>query len=62
MLCFLTFLNKDILLNMSYTVFKLDMLIFDIMMEGTMSQIFDLGSRFYFMKCRKYCFKKIVLK
>ena len=36
-----------------YTVFKIDMLILDTMMEGTVSQIFDLGPRFYFMKCRK---------
>ena len=45
--------NKDILLNILYTVFKIDMLILDAMMEGTMSQFFNLGPGFYFMKCRK---------
>ena len=47
----LFFLNKDILLNILYTVFKIDMFILETMMEGTISQIFDLGPRFYFMKC-----------
>ena len=47
------FLNKDILLNKLYTVFKIDMLILDTIIEGTVSQNFDLGPRFYFMKCRK---------
>ena len=47
------FFNKDILLDILYTVFKIDMLIPDTMMEGTVSQIFDLGPSFYFMKCRK---------
>ena len=46
------FFNKDILLDMLYTVFKIDMLILDTMMEGTVSQIFDLGPRFYFMDCK----------
>ena len=49
----MTFLNKDILLDISFTVFKIDMLILDTMMEGTVSQILDLGPRFYYMKCRK---------
>ena len=47
------FLNKDILLGKLYTVFKIDMLILDTIMEETVSQNFDLGPRFYFMKCRK---------
>ena len=34
------FLNKDILLDILYTVFKINMLIFDTMMEGTVSQFF----------------------
>ena len=34
------------------------MLILDTMMEGTMSQNYDLGPRFYFMKCRKLGLKK----
>ena len=49
----LIFFNKDIFLNKLHTVFKIDMLILDTIMEGTMSQNFDLGPRFYFMKCRK---------
>ena len=49
----LIFLNNDILLDILYTVFKIDMLILDTMMEGAVSQIFDLGPRFYSMKCRK---------
>ena len=44
---------KNVLLKMSYTVFKLHILILDSMMERTVSQIFYLGPRFYFMKCRK---------
>ena len=52
------FLNKDILLNIFYTVFKMYMLILDTMMEGSMSQIFKLGARFYLMKCRKKSLKK----
>ena len=47
------FLNKDIFLNKLHTIFKIDMLILDTIMEGTVSQNFDLGPRFYFMKCRK---------
>ena len=37
---------------------KLYMLILDYIMEGTVSQIFDLGPSFYFMKCRKKGLKK----
>ena len=47
------YLNKDILLDKIYTVFKIYILILDTIMEGTVSQNFDLGPRFYFMKCRK---------
>ena len=50
---FFIFFNKDILLNISSVVFKIDTLILDTMMEGIASQNFDLGLRFYFMKCRK---------
>ena len=52
------FSNKDFSLDMLYVVFKIDMLIFDTMMEGTESQNFDLGPRFYFMKRRKLWLKK----
>ena len=51
MFFFFTFFGRDILLNMSYTVFKLYMLILDTMMVGTLSQISYLGPTFYFMKC-----------
>ena len=44
------FLNKDILLDILYTVFKIYMLILGTVMEGTVSPILDLGPRFYFMK------------
>ena len=34
------------------------MLIDNIHMEGTVSQIFEIGLSFYFMKCRKFNQKK----
>ena len=46
-------LGSDILLDISCTVFKIDILILDTMMEGTVSQNCYLGlvgPRFYFMK------------
>ena len=35
----INFLNKDILLDISFTVFKIDILILDTVMEGTMSHV-----------------------
>ena len=32
----------------------------NIHLEGTVSQIFDIGPRFYFMKSRKIIMKKII--
>ena len=40
---FLIFLNREILLNMSSPHFKFYILILHILMEGTVSQNFDLG-------------------
>ena len=47
------FLNQDISLNNMFRNMKLLILIDNIQMEGTVSQIFDVGFHFYFMKCRK---------
>ena len=52
------FLNRDISLNMSYLFMKFYILMLDIVMEGTLSQNFDLGLRFYFIESRKKCFIK----
>ena len=38
--------------------FKFSHIILDVYMEGTVSQIFDIGSSSYFIKCRKLVFKK----
>ena len=46
-------LNKDISFNITCTLLKLYMPVLEYVMEGTMSQIVDLGPSFYFMKCRK---------
>ena len=43
------FFNNDISLNISSTVFKIELLILDAIMEGTMSQILYLALRFYEM-------------
>ena len=45
------FLNKDILLDILYTVFKIDMLILGTLMEGTVSQIFDIYIYIYIYVC-----------
>ena len=46
------FFNKNISLNISSTVLKIKVFILDTIMEETVSQIFYLCLRFYFMKCR----------
>ena len=38
---------------MLYPVMKFYILLLDMVMEGTVSQIFDLGLRFYFIESRK---------
>ena len=43
---------------MSITFIKINLLIIDTIMEGTVSQIFDLGPSFYSMQCRKLYMKK----
>ena len=42
---------------MSITFIKIKLLIIDTIMEGTVSQIFDLGPSFYSMQCRKLYMK-----
>ena len=38
---------------MSITFIKVNLLIINTIMEGTVSQFFYLGPSFYFMQCRK---------
>ena len=52
------FLNIDISLNMSIAFIHIDLPIIETMMEGTPSQIVDLGPSFYFMQCRILDMKK----
>ena len=47
------FLNKDISSNIPCTLMKSYMPVLEYVIEGTVSQIFDLGPSFYFMKYRK---------
>ena len=46
------FLNMDISVNFSHRLFKFETCILEIQMERSVSQNFDLGPSFYFMKCR----------
>ena len=48
----------DILLNNIFRSTKFAMLIDNIQLEGTVSQIFEIGLSLYFMKCRKFNQKK----
>ena len=50
---FLYFLNKDISFNIPQQVLKFDIHVIQGHTEGTVSQIFDIGLSFYFMKFRK---------
>ena len=43
------FLNKDFPLNIEVNVLKFSIDVKNILMEGTVSQIFDLGLRFCFI-------------
>ena len=43
------FLNVDNSVNIIYKPFRFCVVIFDTIMEGTVSQIFYLGPHFYFM-------------
>ena len=47
------FLKQDISLNNIFKKVKVETLIDTVRMEGIMSQIFHIGLRFDFMKCRK---------
>ena len=53
------FLNKDISVVISNSPLKFSTCIHEIEMEGIMSQNFDLGPSFNFIKCRKLHLKKI---
>ena len=55
----LFFLSYDISPNNIFRSTKFAMLIDNIHMEGTVSQISEIGFSFYFMKCRKFNQKKI---
>ena len=52
------FLNMDISLPITYKSFKFSTCIHEIWMQGSMSQNFDLGPSFDFMKCRNLNIKK----
>ena len=52
------FLNYDILLNNIFRRTKFSILIDNIHIEGTLSQICYIGLSFFFMKCRKFNQKK----
>ena len=54
--------NKDILLDVSSQHLNFEELILHIVMEGTMSQNFNLGLSFDFIDSRKEKFKKIKRK
>ena len=51
------FLNMDISVNITHTSFRFETCILEIQMEGSMSQNFDIGPSFHFMKSRKLFFK-----
>ena len=53
------FLIQDISLNIFFPNLKFHSLIENICMEATVSQIFDIGHSFIFMKSRKIIMKKI---
>ena len=52
------FLNMDISLPVSYKSFKFLTCIHEIWMQGKVSQNFDLGPSFDFMRCRNLNIKK----
>ena len=52
------FLNLNISVINGANFIKFGTPVVDDYSEGTVSQIFNLGSSFYFMKCRKLCCKK----
>ena len=55
---FIHFFNMDISVTIPYIPFKLSNFncIHEIWMQGNLSQNYDLGPSFYFMKCRNlYC-------
>ena len=46
------FLNMDISVNMAHTPIQFEKCILEIQMKGRVSQHFELGHSFNFMKCR----------
>ena len=49
----------DSSVDIAHMHMKFDTCILEIRMEGRVSQNFDLGPRFYFIKCRMLCIKNI---
>ena len=45
-------------MTIALIIFKFVHTFLDICMEGTVSQIVDMGPSFYFMKCKNESFKK----
>ena len=54
------FLNGDVSLNILFLYMKFYILILHIVIEGTVSQNFDLGPSFHFIDSRKWFYKKII--
>ena len=54
------FLNMDISLNNQHKLLKFCLCALHYRIEGTVSQIFDLGPTFHFMKFRKSNFRRNV--
>ena len=52
------FMNMDISVNIAHTSFRFETCILEIQMAGSVSQNFDIGLSFHFMKSRKLFFKK----
>ena len=55
---YLHLFNMDISVAIAATYLKFQNIVSDILMEGTVSQIFYIGPSFYFMKCGNLVFKK----
>ena len=51
-------MNMDISVNIAHTSFRFETCILEIQMQGIMSQHFDIGPSFHFMKSRKLYLKK----
>ena len=54
------FLNADITINILSNIFKLSVVVLNIIMEGTVSQISFSGPKSNFMQFRKSDFQKLL--